>query len=76
MIDRRAFIAGILGPLAAPLAAEAQQAGKTVRIGILGLASTLTPLRPLATFLNSFVEGLRERGWVEGQNVTFEGHGW
>jgi putative ABC transport system substrate-binding protein len=61
-----------VGFLAAPLAVEAQQAGKTARIGLLGLAPTPTPHRPLPTWLNSFFEGLRERGWVEGQNVAFE----
>jgi hypothetical protein len=30
MMGRRAFIAGVAGILAAPLAAEAQQAGKVV----------------------------------------------
>jgi hypothetical protein len=35
-MDRRAFISGItLGLLAAPLAAEGQQAGKIARIGLL-----------------------------------------
>ena len=34
MLDRRAFL-GTLGLLAAPLAAEAQPAGKVARIGIL-----------------------------------------
>ena len=35
MMDRRAFIAGAVGLLAAPLAAEAQQAGKVYRVGFL-----------------------------------------
>ena len=35
VMDRRAFVAGALGLLAAPLAAEAQPAGKVSRIGYL-----------------------------------------
>jgi hypothetical protein len=34
-VDRRTFLAGTGAILAAPLAAEAQQAGKVVRIGYL-----------------------------------------
>jgi hypothetical protein len=36
MIDRRVFVAGTLGLLTVPLAAEAQQTGKVHRIGYLG----------------------------------------
>jgi hypothetical protein len=35
MMDRRAFLAGTLGRLAAPLAAEAQQPGKVYRIAVV-----------------------------------------
>lgn len=52
--------------LASPLAAEAQQAGKVSRIGLLGNA----PLTELVS--NTFSTGLRERGWVEGQNFVWE----
>jgi hypothetical protein len=38
-IDRRTFLTGLGVILAAPLAAEAQQAGKLPRIGYLGAAS-------------------------------------
>ena len=34
-MDRRAFVAGAAALLAAPLAAEAQEAGKVYRLGIL-----------------------------------------
>src|SRR5262245_50960934 len=71
-MDRRGFVAGTLALVAAPLGTDAQPVTKTARIGLLGLAPTPTPNRPLPTSLNSFVEGLRERGWVEGQNVVFE----
>jgi len=55
-----------LGLLAAPLAADAQQAGRVPRIGYLG---TRTP----SDFgLDAFRQGLREQGWVEGQNIVIE----
>jgi putative tryptophan/tyrosine transport system substrate-binding protein len=53
----------------APLAAEAQSAGKVYRIGCLSL-NRIDPASP--GILDGFVRGLRERGWVIGQNATFE----
>ena len=47
--------------LASPLAAEGQPTGPVRTIGIVG------HVRPA-----SFEEGLRELGWVEGQNVKYE----
>ena len=67
MIDRRAFLGTIAGGLlAAPLAAEAQQAGKIARIGYLA-ASLADPHLPEA-----FRQGLRDLGCVEGRNVVIE----
>ena len=56
------------GFLAAPLAAQAQQAGKVYRVGFLG---TATPSL-MAAWLTAFREGLRERGYVEGKNISME----
>jgi len=58
-----------LGLLAASLSAEAQQAGKVYRIGYLKfLPGTCT-----ASFLcNGVRQGLRELGYVEGQNLVIE----
>jgi putative ABC transport system substrate-binding protein len=68
VIDRRLFL-GALALLAAPLAAEAQQAGKIYRIGFLAPGSaTGGDRRPGAAFR----EGLRELGWAEGQNLLIE----
>ena len=53
---------------AAPLAAEAQQAGKVYRIGFL-LGATAESNEPLLHALN---EGLRDLGYVEGRNFVFE----
>jgi len=67
VIDRRAFLGTIAGGLlAAPLAAEAQQAGKIARIGYLA-ASLADPHLPEA-----FRQGLRDLGCVEGRNVVIE----
>jgi putative tryptophan/tyrosine transport system substrate-binding protein len=55
-----------LGLLVAPLAANAQQPGKVYRIGFL---STDPPPAPR---WNALLDGLRERGYLEGQNLVFE----
>ena len=54
--------------LAAPLAADAQQAGKVPRIGFLPLTSPSDRPR----LLDAFRQGLRELGWVEGQNIVID----
>jgi putative ABC transport system substrate-binding protein len=51
--------------LAAPLAAEAQPAGKVARIGWLALSPG-----PTAAQLETFRRGMRERGWTEEQNLA------
>ena len=69
MIDRRTFLAGTGAVLlAAPLAADAQQAGKVPRIGFLS-ATSPSDRPPL---LDAFRQGLRELGWVEGQNIVID----
>jgi putative ABC transport system substrate-binding protein len=69
-VDRRAFVAGAVGLLAAPVAA-AQQAVKVPRIGLLDLG-TLAARAPL---WDAFRQGMREAGYVEGRTVTFEARG-
>ena len=59
----------LLAFLATSLVAEEQQAGKVYRIGYLGSAPT-TP--ETAHLWQAFVEGLREHGYVEGQNIIIE----
>ncbi len=69
MIDRRTFLAGTGAVLlAAPLAADAQQAGKVPRIGFLSVTSPSD--RP--PLLDAFRQRLRELGWVEGQNIVID----
>jgi ABC-type uncharacterized transport system substrate-binding protein len=64
-MDRRAFMTGIAGGLlATPRAAEAQSATKADRIGFL--SESRQP------WDEAFREGLRELGYVTGQNITIE----
>ena len=69
-MDPRAIRSGSAALFAAPLAAEAQQAGKVPRIGFLSFSS-LSDSRT-ALFVEAFRQGLRELGWVEGQNIAIE----
>src|SRR5262249_560596 len=67
MMQWRVFIT-LLGSTAAawPLAARAQQAGKTYTIGRLTAGSFVNPL------FEAFANALRGMGWVEGKNIAFE----
>jgi len=57
-----------LALLAAPLAIGAQPTGKVPRIGWLG-----GPTRESAeVFVREFQQGLKDLGWVEGQNIVIE----
>ena len=65
-MDRRRFLSTtVAGILAAPLGAQAQDAGKVARIGRLEQGSRSTPDE-------AFRQGLRELGYVEGQNIVIE----
>ena len=68
-MDRRTFLASTSAVLfAAPLAAEAQPAGKVYRIGVL----EPTSMALNAANLDAFRQGLRELGYVEGRNMRIE----
>jgi len=68
-MNRRTFVCALtVAALAARIAAEAQQTGKVARIGFLSPASsTSTP-----HILEAFRQGLRDLGYVEGQNIVIE----
>src|SRR4030095_8177500 len=55
--------------LLAPSAAEAQQAGKVYRVGVLGEKAS-DPSE--ARLWHAFRLGLQERGWIEGKNLLIE----
>ena len=69
MIDRRTFLArtgAVL--LAAPFAAEAQGPPKVPRVGYLGPRTR----GDSAPYLDAFLLGLQEIGWVEGKDIFIE----
>jgi putative ABC transport system substrate-binding protein len=63
-------VTGLGAVLAAPLASEAQQMGRLYRIGILGNVSIAEPYG--ASLWGAFVQGLRELGYADGQNISLE----
>jgi putative ABC transport system substrate-binding protein len=68
-VDRRAFLIAVASPiLAAPLAAEAQQAGKVYRVGYMSVVSRQSA-EPLMVI---FLRALRDLGWIEGRNLLVE----
>jgi hypothetical protein len=67
-IERRKFLATLGGAAAAwPLAARAQPAAMPV-IGFLGSSSAAE----WGPFVTAFQRGLKETGFVEGENFTIE----
>jgi putative ABC transport system substrate-binding protein len=68
-LKRRKFITLLGGAAVAwPLAARAQQPGKPPTIGFMG---STTP-QVAAQWVGSFVQRLRELGWLEGRDVAIE----
>jgi hypothetical protein len=63
-MDRRSFlVTSLAGVIAAPLGAEAQREEKAWQVGVLGNS-------PSPHLDAAFRQGLRERGWIEGRNIT------
>jgi putative tryptophan/tyrosine transport system substrate-binding protein len=65
-MDRRAFLAGSLAILAAPLEGDAQQSAKIPRVGLL------RPGAPPDPYVEAFQRRLRDLGYVERQTIVFE----
>jgi putative ABC transport system substrate-binding protein len=71
-MDRRAFL-GTLTLLAAPLAAQAQQAGRIARVGLLiPTAPTPATATPRLGITRDLPLRLRELGWIEGASLVIE----
>jgi putative ABC transport system substrate-binding protein len=66
-VRRREFTTLVAGMVAYPLVARAQQ--KTVPV--VGFINSVSP-KPYAPNVNGFLEGLKEGGYIEGQNVAIE----
>ena len=58
----------LMAIVGAPLAVDAQQSGKVLRIGFLGNSTATLE----ANLVGPFREGLRDLGYVEGRNVLIE----
>jgi hypothetical protein len=82
-MERRGFIVGTLGLLAAPLAVEAQQVGKVYRIGFLRAGEPLIDAQgrrrpPLACWtcgrevapMRFRADDLRRQGWASQQTPS------
>jgi len=66
-MNRRDTIVGLLALGAVPLSANAQRSGRIARVGVL--TSTFQATSPRGSAL---VAGLRDLGYVDGQNVVLE----
>jgi len=64
---RRDFVRAVV-LLASPLSTRAQQSGKVPRIAFLALNNPESARQLLAAFR----QGMREHGWVDGQNIVIE----
>jgi putative ABC transport system substrate-binding protein len=68
-MERRAFLAGAAALLAAPLAAVAQPTGNLPTVGYLLPGPSQCKLAPRE---EAFYQGLRDLGYIPGQNITVD----
>ena len=70
-MKRREFITLVAGVTATwPLAARAQQVERVRRVGVL-MGGPATDAISQA-YVAAFVQALRQRGWIEGQNLRID----
>src|SRR5262245_45335888 len=62
-MNRRTFVTGLGAVLAGPLAAGAQPAGKVYSVGLVSLGGDPVWWQPV-------LDGIRELGYIEGQNLA------
>ena len=68
-MKRRQFLAGLAAlPLTSARAQAPVRGGKLPRVGIY----LTSPPEAMKRYVNVFVEGMRELGWIEGNNVVYE----
>src|SRR5262252_5351976 len=70
MSSRRQFITLLGGAAAWPFAAQAQQAERVRRIGVLLNTTADNPY--FQTWVGAFLQGLQQSGWSIGQNVQID----
>lgn len=69
MINRRAFLVALAAAaVAAPRRASSQRLGHVARVGLLGSSSLAAGLH----IVEAFRDGLRQAGWIEGQNLALD----
>ena len=75
-MERRALLGAATGGIAflvVPLAAGAQQAGKVYRVGLIAITPVATiKSDPTNPFNSAFRPGMRDRGYIEGQNLILD----
>jgi putative tryptophan/tyrosine transport system substrate-binding protein len=74
-MQRRAFIVGLAGTAAWPVAARAQASGKQFRVGfVLARApqALMAGPEPVNLIVRLFLKAMREAGYNEGQNLILE----
>ena len=69
---RRDFISLVSNAVAWPIVAKAQQTERVRRIGVIFGAGIDVDDVDLRNRLGAFEQGLKEAGWIDGQNIRIE----